>query len=64
VLVEREGAAQFHRAVTQIASGWQSILGFFNTGAAFTLLKTTSFTHSNAFVAGSNSTQNGNEVAQ
>lgn len=44
------GAAQFHRAVTQQASGWQS-LGFDNTGAN-AIKQTTSKFHSNAFVAG------------
>ena len=44
------GAAQFHRAVTQIASGWQS-LGFNNTNSD-AIKQTTSKFHSNAFVAG------------
>ncbi len=44
------GAAQFHRAVTQQASGWQS-LGFDNTNAN-AIKQTTSKFHSNAFVAG------------
>jgi hypothetical protein len=44
------GAAQFHRAVTQEASGWQS-LGFDNTNAN-AIKGTSSKFHSNAFVAG------------
>jgi hypothetical protein len=44
------GAAQFHRAVTQEASGWQAI-GFDNT-ISNAIKSTTSKFHSNAFVAG------------
>jgi hypothetical protein len=44
------GAAQFHRAVTQEASGWQAI-GFDNTNTN-AIKQTTSKFHSNAFVAG------------
>ena len=44
------GAAQFHRAVTQLASGWSAI-GFDNTNQN-AIKQTTSKFHSNAFVAG------------
>lgn len=44
------GAAQFHRAVTALASGWQS-LGFDNTNQN-AIKQTSSKFHSNAFVAG------------